>query len=124
MAFEKKKIAAGEDTPAIITDENYLHMEGPSFPENAIDFYGPISSSLSEIEAVSAGTFIAEFDFSILSSASNKMIFEMLVKLEKLFLSGKDVKVRWYYEPFDEDMLEEGEGFKETLKIPFELIEK
>lgn len=99
-------------------------MEGPSFPENAIDFYGPISSSLSEIEAVSAGTFIAEFDFSILSSASNKMIFEMLVKLEKLFLSGKDVKVRWYYEPFDEDMLEEGEGFKETLKIPFELIEK
>jgi hypothetical protein len=32
--------------------------------------------------------------------------------------------VRWIYEGFDEDMVDEGLGYKANLKIDFELVEK
>ncbi|MBR2201781.1 MAG: SiaC family regulatory phosphoprotein, partial [Bacteroidales bacterium] len=72
----------------------------------------------------SPGQLVIELEFSILSSASNKMVYEMLVKLEKIFYLGKSMEIKWIYEGFDEDMVDEGLGYKANLKIDFELVEK
>ena len=48
----------------------------------------------------------------------------MLVKLEKIMYLGKKMLVKWYYEGFDEDMQDEGIGYKANLKMDFELCEK
>ena len=53
-----------------------------------------------------------------------KMVYELLVKLEKIHYLGKDMLIKWYYEGFDEDMIDEGNGYKSNLKIDFELVEK
>lgn len=118
-------IEQGEDFPAIILDydKKILDIEGPSFPEDAVDVYKPILTWLSENEEKLNG-LVCSFDYSILSSASNKMVFELLVKLENLHSRGKDILIKWYYSSFDEDMFDEGRGFKENMKVPFELIEK
>jgi len=42
-------------------------------------------------------------------------------KLESL--SGTSVKVKWYYEEDDEDMLEAGEDYEAIIDLPFEMIE-
>lgn len=119
-------IAAKDDTPEIIIsdDNTYLKISGPSFPENANEFYTPIIKKAIDIKPDDTQLLTCEFNFSILSSASNKMIYEMLTKLEKIHQQGKPILIRWFYDTFDEDMLEEGEGFKESLNLDFELIEK
>jgi len=121
-----KVIAATDDTPSIILDKRNLiiRIEGPSFPEDAVEFYSVVITWLRELNDDIDGELICDMDFTILSSASNKMIFEILIKLEKMYLSGKSIRVNWYYESFDEDMLDEGKSFKESMKMPVELLEK
>ena len=120
------KIEPTEDSPEIILDiaNSKLVFKGSSFPEDAVDFYSPVLKWIIEKESNFAKDIICNFDFTILSSASNKMVFEILLKLESLQKSGKNVIINWYYSSFDEDMYDEGKGFKDTMKLPFEIIEK
>ena len=122
----KIKIDETDDTPSVVFDieKNVLRIAGPSFPENAPDFYNPIIAEVCTIDPKSPGQLVIELEFSILSSASNKMVYEMLVKLEKIFYLGKPMIIKWIYEGFDEDMVDEGIGYKANLKIDFELVEK
>lgn len=118
-------IEVTEDTPEIIfkEDDSLLSVKGPSFPENAIEFYSPVIERTENIK-INSQPIVCEFDFSILSSASNKMIYEILMALERKFKQGKPISIKWYYESFDEDMYDEGLGIQESLAIPFEIIEK
>jgi len=114
-----------EDSPEIrfdLKNEN-IKILGPSFPENPIDFYGQILRWIESNENYFKNLTI-EFDYYILSSASNKMVFELFIKLEELLNKGINVKVKWFYSSYDEDMYEEGKSFKYSMKIPVELIEK
>ena len=96
----KIKIEETDDTPLVEFDieKNILRIAGPSFPENAPDFYNPIITEVCNIDPQSPGQLVIELEFSILSSASNKMVYEMLVKLEKIFYLGKSMKIKWIYE--------------------------
>lgn len=121
----KTIIEETDDSPAVLMDldTNKLIFEGPSFPEDAVDIYKPVINWLTDnFDKIDKLNCI--FDYSILSSASNKMVFEVLIKLEKMVKEGKEISVKWFYESYDEDMHDEGKGFKDNLKIPFELIEK
>lgn len=112
-----------EDSPEIILDmENgLLKISGPSFPEDAYETFQPI---LRWIDAVSDSLMklTCEFEFSILSSASNKLLFEILLKLEDMYQNNKDVVIFWYHDDFDEDMQEEGESFAQAVHVPFKFI--
>lgn len=121
----KTHIEEREDSPGVLMDldKKQIIIEGPSFPEDAVEIYKPVLKWLSENEE-SLDKVNCIFDYTILSSASNKMVFEILVKLENMKQSGKDVSVKWFYSSYDEDMLDEGKGFKDNLDIPFEIIEK
>ena len=114
-----------EDSPEIILDaENFLlKISGPSFPEDAYETYQPIMRWLTAVKE-SIVKLTCEFDFTILSSASNKLLFEVLLKLEDLYQNGKDVVIFWYHDDFDEDMQEEGESFAQTVHIPFKFMPK
>ena len=122
----KIKIDETDDTPSVDFDieKNVLRIAGPSFPENAPDFYNPIIAEVCNIDQQSPGQLVIELEFSIISSASKKMVYEMLVNLEKIFYLGKSMIIKWIYEGFDEDMVDEGLGYKANLKIDFELVEK
>lgn len=119
-------IEPSEDTPTIIMDPGKpeIVIKGSSFPEDAIQFYTPVIEWINENEKLFTKTLVCEFSYSILSSASNKMVFEILLKLEKLKEKGKEIHVKWMYSGYDEDMYDEGRGFKESMNLKFDLIEK
>jgi len=79
-----------EDSPAILMDLDgqKLIIEGASFPEDAVVVYEPVIKWLIENEN-KIEQLDTIFDFTILSSASNKMVFEIILKLEKLTQKGK-----------------------------------
>lgn len=121
----KTYIEEGEDSPGVLLDldNQKIIIEGPSFPEDAVEVYSPVIKWLSEnSEMISKLECV--FDYTILSSASNKMVFEILVRLEEIQARGADILVKWFYSSYDEDMLDEGTGFRDNLKVPFEIIEK
>jgi tagatose-1,6-bisphosphate aldolase len=56
------------------------------------------------------------------NTSSSKCLLDILKKLQIVSQNGgSKVKVVWYYEEDDEDMLEAGEDYQAIIRIPFEM---
>ena len=113
-----------EDEPEIILDEarNIFAISGISTPEDAIEIYANVLNWINKVESTLTTSLICEFFFIYLSSASHKMIFAILKRLEELWADGKDIKVNWKYEDADDDMKELAEDFSDLLTLPFNIV--
>ena len=116
------KIKGTEDTPEVNFDSDNLKFEmiGRSLPEDAQGFYDPIINYLEDFKG---SEFHLDFKVEYFNTASSKMILDFLMKMEEISTNGIDVKVKWYYDPNDEDMKEAGEEYSELVEIPFEFKE-
>ena len=99
-----------------------LNMEGSSYPENAIEFFRPIQDWIAAYLKEQRATVTLTLKLEYLNTSSSKCILDLFSALEQFQESSGNVKVRWYYETDDEDMLEIGEDFSQDLNLPFEFI--
>ncbi len=111
-------------TPRIVLDpkEKIFEIQGRSIPENSVDFYQPVMQWMEEYRhhANEKTRLVVRLEY--FNTSSSKCLIDILRKLEKIYLDGKEVELEWYYEEQDEDMKESGEDFKEILKVPFHMI--
>ena len=98
-----------------------LLIKGRSIPENSIEFYKPIIDWISNYGSSPQGDTLVNIQLEYFNTSSSKCILDVFKKLESL--SGTSVKVKWYYEEDDEDMLEAGEDYEAIIDLPFEMIE-
>jgi len=110
-------------TPAL--DFNYqegkFEIKGRSIPENSIEFYKPLISWVEEYITKPKENTKLLIKLEYFNTSSSKCLVEVFRRLEKLLQMDNEIKIHWYYESDDEDMLESGEDFKEIIKIPIEL---
>jgi hypothetical protein len=122
--METLDIRATNDTPKVLLDkENQIfEISGRSLPEDVVRFYQPILDWLDEYkeEALDSTEFV--FKYVYFNTATSKLVQDILIKLEEIHEAGHQVQVLWFYEEEDEDMLDQGEEFKENLELPFEII--
>ncbi|NOZ45417.1 MAG: DUF1987 domain-containing protein [Chlorobi bacterium] len=113
-----------EDEPEIILDESTLKfsISGISTPEDAIEIYQNVLEWISKVVPNIQTTLNCEFFFIYLSSASHKMIFAILKRLEEFWENGKDIKINWKFEDADDDMRELAEDFSDLLNLPFKIV--
>lgn len=111
-------------TPQIILDpsKEVFEIQGRSIPENSVDFYRPVMQWLEEYRRNPNEKTRLVVRLEYFNTSSSKCLVDLLRKLEKIHLDGKQVELEWYYEEQDEDMKESGEDFKEILKIPIFMI--
>jgi hypothetical protein len=111
-------------TPSItlVADSGVLEIKGKSIPENSIEFYRPVFEWLDAYSLAPAPKTEFKVRLEYFNTSSSKCLLDIFRRLETLSLSGKSqVKVSWYYEADDEDMMEAGEDYQALVKIPFEL---
>jgi hypothetical protein len=116
-------IDAGNDHPRVVMDKvnNKFELTGKSLPEDVNDFYDPIVQWLREYAKNPNPETVFVMNLEYYNSASVRKIVDMLVVLEGMHKAGHKVKVVWYFEESDEMMGENGEDFKHTVNIPFEI---
>lgn len=99
-----------------------FEIKGPSYSEDVTNIYDPIltwiDNNMSELDQ----ELVCELYFDVLNSVSHKKIFQILIKLNVFFQNGKKIRVKWFYDEDDEDILEMGEDIKELIELPFELL--
>jgi len=122
--MEVIKIVGTDDTPSVTFDvaNEIFEVSGRSLPEDVAAFYEPILDWLDRYSEEASGK--TEFDFKLVyfNTASSKMLLDILLKLEEMYESGKDVLVRWHFPEDDEDMEEAGEEYADIVEVPFEQI--
>jgi hypothetical protein len=122
--MEALDIKATNDTPKVILDpeNDIFEISGRSLPEDVVSFYQPVLDWLEEYkyEALDLTEFV--FKYIYFNTATSKLVQDIIFKLEEIKNEGKEIKVLWFYEQDDEDMLDMGEEFKENVELPFEII--
>ena len=106
----------------INTAEKVLIIEGRSSPENAIEFYQKIYNAVDSYFA-QKDSLTVNLLFEYFNTSSSKCLFNLFRKFKKYQEEGKNLVINWYYEEYDEDMLETGEDFAEIIAIDIDLIE-
>lgn len=99
-----------------------ISLEGVSYPQDAAEFFEPISEWLDNYIAKVAAVVVLDVKVSYLNSSSTKFLFELIDKMENYFTAGGEARVNWYFVEDDEDIEEAGLEFKEDMKLPFEMI--
>lgn len=111
-------------TPSISFDgdNGQLELKGKSIPENSLEFYKPVFEWLEEYGKTPHPNTEMSIRLEYFNTSSSKCLLDVLRRLENIQLSGKSkVKVNWFYESDDEDMMEAGEDYQALVKVPFDL---
>ena len=110
-------------TPSIVFEsDGILEIKGKSIPENSIEFYRPVFEWLEHYSASPAPKTELKINLEYFNTSSSKCLLDIFRRLESINVSGKsEVKVKWFYDEDDEDMMEAGEDYQALVKIPFEL---
>lgn len=110
-------------TPSVSLNINgVLEIKGKSIPENSLEFYKPLYDWLDNYlnSPASKTELIVRLEY--FNTSSSKCLLDIFRRLETLNTSGKSVvKVIWFYDTDDEDMMEAGDDYKALVKVPFEL---
>ena len=118
------KIRPTRDTPAILFDPNrgIFKMFGRSLPENSLKFWTPV---LREIDkGIKTETLDIRVKMEYYNTSSSKCVFDLFRAFKSIEEKGVKLAIRWYYEEYDEDMLEAGEDYKNLLDLPIRFIEE
>lgn len=127
-------IEATEDSPRIMFDieSNRFIISGESRPENAGKFYTPVINWIVNFEETlytrkqqtkddSALIFVFKLDY--FNSTSAKYIMDILLIIKKLVDQGYKINIEWHYDKRDDDMLDAGNEFSDTVGMTFDFIE-
>lgn len=122
-SMEPIKIYPTRNTPAVLLDPSrgIFKLFGRSSPENSIQFYEPLRSTLSN--HIVSERLDVRIKMEYFNTSSSKCIYDLLKEIKSLEMKGKEVIVRWYYDEDDEDMLEAGEDYSDLLDMTFRFIE-
>ena len=108
---------------AFAAETGTLELKGKSIPENSLEFYRPVFEWIDNYGQSPNTSTELKIRLEYFNTSSSKCLLDVFRRLESLNLSGKSsVKVSWYYDADDEDMMEAGEDYSALVKIPFELM--
>ncbi len=127
-------IEATEDSPKILFDtaSNRFTISGESRPENAGKFYTPVINWIVKFEETLAkrknelkdeSPLVFVFKLDYFNSTSAKYIMDILLVLKKFADEGYKINVEWHYDKRDDDMLDAGNEFSDTVDLKFDFIE-
>ncbi len=126
-------IEATEDSPKIIFDtvSNRFMISGESRPENAGKFYTPVINWIvnyeetlsSRKEAKDDSVLIFIFKLDYFNSTSAKYIMDVLLIIKKFVDQGHNINIEWHFDKRDDDMLDAGNEFSDTVDLKFDFIE-
>lgn len=107
-----------DETPEIILDKGngIFEISGRSLPEDSAKFYGPVLAWINTYSKEPNASTEFVFKLEYFNTSSSKFIQDMLFQLSKI----RGVRVTWYHQEDDEDMVLMGEEFSEQTGIPFE----
>jgi hypothetical protein len=113
-------IEHSKNTPKVLfrTNGNLL-LEGRIILEDTVTFFDPIVGWMEKLEAPEV-RFTIKLDY--LNTSASKLLFNVLQMLSENPNIG-NVKVDWYYDEDDEDHLDTGKFYEESIdNISFEYI--
>lgn len=128
MTMENLRIENKPNAPEIFFDceKNVLNIRGESYPENAREFYNPVTVWVREYLAQLEDQEVTlNVELVYFNSSTAKILMNLFDMLEDAADEGNDITVNWIYDKKNLNAVEYGEDFQEDLEsVHFNLIQK
>ncbi len=99
---------------------NTLEISGRSIPENPELVFNRLGEWIStHFEQNQALSVILRLEY--INSGSSKYLYEILKRLTSYSRSGKEIRIRWFYEKDDDSILELGEHYRDIAGVNLEI---
>jgi hypothetical protein len=123
MIIGEVHILPSDKTPEVfLNPEGTIRIKGRGlnvtkthFTDQILDWIDLYLKNPAEITYVS-------ISLEYLNSHNTTTLFSILKKVTQVILKSKKIKIIWYYEEDDEDILERGEFIASALNIPIEFF--
>jgi hypothetical protein len=102
--------------------EGILKIEGRSIPEDPGEYYDIILQKLEDYYRSPQKITNIEIKLEYINSGSSKYMLELFRIVKQNYEKGSDCIVNWFYEEDDESILELGQHYQNTIKIPFKMV--
>ena len=129
--MESLVLSQTSTTPSIKFDVKSLNftIKGECRPENVLTYFSPIINWLNKFKNWSinlnepiTASLAFHFKLAYYNTSSAKFLFNIFEKMKSIEQEGIKVKVKWYYDELDEDLLENGKEFEKILGLDFDFI--
>lgn len=111
-------------TPNVLLDPSgRIRIGGRSIPEDASKFYDNILNWVLDYCHTPSDSTVVDIELEYFNSGSAKFVMQILRELSELLAEGRSLKVNWYYEEGDDDILERGEYYSSILDLEINFIE-
>jgi len=122
--MELVSLESTKKTPNVLLDPSgRIRIGGRSIPEDASKFYDNILNWVLDYCHTPSDSTVVDIELEYFNSGSAKFVMQILRELSELLAEGKDLKVNWYYEEGDDDILERGEYYSSILDLEINFIE-
>jgi hypothetical protein len=113
------------NTPEVelLPSEGILRIEGRSIPEDPGEYYDVILQKLEDYYKHPQKVTRIDIKLEYINSGSSKYMLELLRIAKKHYDLGLECTINWFYEEDDESILELGQHYKNTIKIPFKMVD-
>lgn len=98
-------------------------IKGACIPSDVVNFFQPIFKWVKKYAESPAPKTIINIQLEFFYTSVEKFLYQLLKKIDEIYLNKHDITINWYYESEDENIIEYGQNYKELLKLPFNLIE-
>ncbi|HEY9009027.1 DUF1987 domain-containing protein [Ohtaekwangia sp.] len=112
------QITGTDDTPSVTLNkaDGVFELSGRSLPEDALAFYDPVFKWLKAYANEPNATTEFTFKLDYFNTASSKVILDLLQFLKNI----NGIRIVWYAEDDDEEILDAGKEYSEQVDVPFE----
>jgi hypothetical protein len=122
--MEQVSLESTKKTPNVLLDPSgRIRIGGRSIPEDASKFYDNILNWVLDYCHTPSDSTVVDIELEYFNSGSAKFVMQILRELSELLAEGRDLKVNWYYEEGDDDILERGEYYSSILDLEINFIE-
>ena len=122
--MELVSLESTKKTPNVLLDPSgRIRIGGRSIPEDASKFYDDILNWVLDYCHTPSDTTVVDIELEYFNSGSAKFVMQILRELSELLAEGRELKVNWYYEEGDDDILERGEYYSSILALEINFIE-
>jgi hypothetical protein len=119
------EVPASKNTPFICFDPGAgkLVITGESYPENAIDLFSPLFNKLDEYFTDESSGLNAEIRIDYQNTSSQKMMLELISRLQEAHDSHKPISLKLLYQDGDIDTIALWEVIMEDMTLDYQIIQ-
>ncbi|HEC44322.1 MAG TPA: DUF1987 domain-containing protein [Bacteroides sp.] len=122
--MEPLTIEGTRKTPMVMLNpDGKIMISGRSIPEDASKFFNVILTWILEYVNSPKELTTIDVELEYFNSGSAKFVMQILRELSEVIHTGKELKINWYYEEGDDDILERGEYYASILDLEINFIE-